>query len=393
MSAPGRPEGEEHRSAQHEGTPVSATGRPEGESRSAQREGDPASGPGHDLAHKGPPQTIASTPLLELRGIDVEFARPMTLRSVADWARGSASTPQPRPVRALDNVDLQVHGGEIVGLVGESGCGKSTLGRVAVGLQRPTAGERRLHGRPLVPGGPRREAVAQQLKLQMIFQDPYASLNPRLRVNEIVGEAPVTHGLVPRAEREAFVAGLLAQVGLAPEMARRYPHQFSGGQRARIGIARALAVRPEFIVCDEAVAALDVSVQGQVLNLFADLRERLGLSYLFISHNLAVVHHIADRVVVMYLGRVVESAPAPTLFGTAAHPYTQALLAELPTLKVQKKKFVAIRGEIPSPMSPPSGCHFHPRCPHAFERCRQEVPALLEVAPGHHAACHLHAPA
>jgi peptide/nickel transport system ATP-binding protein len=343
----------------------------------------------------GPPLPATASggmPLLELRGIDVAFARPMTLNSVADGARGRAQSPQPRPVRALDGVDLQVHGGEIVGLVGESGCGKSTLGRVAVGLQRPTAGERQLHGQALLPGGPRREAVARQLTLQMIFQDPYASLNPRLRVDEIVGEAPVTHGLVPRAEREAFVAGLLAQVGLSPEMARRYPHQFSGGQRARIGIARALAVRPEFIVCDEAVAALDVSVQGQVLNLFADLRERLGLSYLFISHNLAVVHHIADRVVVMYLGRLVESAPAPTLFSGAAHPYTQALLAELPTLEVRKKRYVAIRGEIPSPMSPPSGCHFHPRCPHAFERCRVEAPALLGVAPGHQAACHLHAP-
>jgi len=365
----------------------------QGESPDALSPAAPGQPKGDDAPRATRPMTAptpAAPPLLELRAIEVDFARPMTWRSVADWAFGRQAQPRPRPVHALDGVDLAVHGGEIVGLVGESGCGKSTLGRVAVGLQPATAGERRLHGRPLRPDTPRRQAVADQLKLQMIFQDPYSSLNPRLRVVDLVGEAPVTHGLVARADQAAHVADLLAQVGLSPEMARRHPHQFSGGQRARIGIARALAVRPEFIVCDEAVAALDVSVQGQVLNLFADLRERLGLSYLFISHNLAVVHHLADRVAVMYLGRVVESAPTPALFAGAAHPYTQALLAELPTLAARKKTFVAIRGEIPSPMSPPSGCHFHPRCPHAFERCRQEVPRLKEVAPGHRAACHLH---
>ncbi|HET9644355.1 MAG TPA: oligopeptide/dipeptide ABC transporter ATP-binding protein [Burkholderiaceae bacterium] len=292
-------------------------------------------------------------------------------------------------MRAVDDISLTVHEGEIVGLVGESGCGKSTLGRVAVGLQAATTGERLFRGERLehLSNG---DAVARQLKLQMVFQDPYASLNPRLRVNDIIGEAAVTHGIVTKAEKPAYVADLLERVGLKPEMARRFPHQFSGGQRARIGIARALAVKPEFIVCDEAVAALDVSVQGQVLNLFADLRERLGLSYLFVSHNLSVVHHISDRVAVMYLGRVVESAPAASLFAEAAHPYTRALLAEAPTLKVQKKKFVAIQGEIPSPLAPPSGCHFHPRCPHAQERCRQEAPRLREMHTGHAVACHLH---
>jgi len=329
-------------------------------------------------------------PLLELRNVSVNFERPMTTSSALAWATGRSPAPRPSPVRAVDDVSITVGQGEIVGLVGESGCGKSTLGRVAVGLQRATHGERLLRGENLDAMN-RQEALARQLKLQMVFQDPYASLNPRLRVLDLIGEAPVTHGIVPKADKRAYVAELLERVGLRPDMATRFPHQFSGGQRARIGIARALAVKPEFIVCDEAVAALDVSVQSQVLNLFSSLRERLGLSYLFVSHNLAVVHHIADRVTVMYLGRVVESAPAHRLFREAAHPYTRALLAEAPTLKVQKRKFIAIKGEIPSPLAPPSGCHFHPRCPHAMPRCSEEVPRLKSIATGHTAACHLHA--
>jgi peptide/nickel transport system ATP-binding protein len=196
--------------------------------------------------------------------------------------------------------------------------------------------------------------------------------------------------MVARGEEAGYVAQLLREVGLDAEMAGRFPHQFSGGQRARVGIARALAVKPAFLVCDEAVAALDVSIQAQVLNLFIELRERLGLTYLFISHDLGVVRHLSDRVVIMYLGRVVESAPVAELFGHPAHPYTQALLAEAPTLKVEKKRFVAIRGELPSPLAPPPGCHFHPRCPFAFGRCREEVPQLQEIAPRHRAACHLH---
>ena len=330
-----------------------------------------------------------ATPLLELRHIGVRFERPPTLRSTADWLLGRSQRARPQPVRAVDDVSLQVHAGEIVGLVGESGCGKSTLGRVAVGLHRAHAGERLLRGER-IDTLHRRDAVARQLKLQMVFQDPYASLNPRLRVQDIVGEAAVTHGIVAGKDKADYVATLLDQVGLKPEMAQRFAHQFSGGQRARIGIARALAVKPDFIVCDEAVAALDVSVQGQVLNLFADLRAALGLSYLFVSHNLGVVHHIADRVAVMYLGRIVESAPAAQLFARPAHPYTMALLAEAPTLKVKKKKFVAIQGEIPSPLSPPRGCHFHPRCPSAMPRCREEVPQPRDIAAGHGVACHLH---
>jgi peptide/nickel transport system ATP-binding protein len=228
-----------------------------------------------------------------------------------------------------------------------------------------------------------------QLAIQMIFQDPYASLNPRMRVLDIVGEAPVVHGLVGKDAQRDYVAGLLERVGLDASLMRRFPHQFSGGQRARIGIARALAVKPEFLVCDEAVAALDVSIQAQVLNLFIRLREELGLTYLFISHDLGVVRHLSDRVVIMYLGRVVETARTGVLYDEPNHPYTQALLAEVPQLDVRRKRFAAIEGEIPSPLSPPPGCHFHPRCPHAMPRCKIERPALREIAPGRLSACHL----
>jgi peptide/nickel transport system ATP-binding protein len=216
-----------------------------------------------------------------------------------------------------------------------------------------------------------------------------SSLNPRMRVAEIVGEAPVVHGLVSKAGQNDYVAETLAKVGLDPAYRRRYPHQFSGGQRARIGIARALAVNPSFLVCDESVAALDVSIQAQVLNLFMDLRQKLGLTYLFISHDLGVVRHIADKVVIMYLGRVVESGPTDELFASPNHPYTRALLDNVPTLEVRKKVFAVIKGEIPSPIDPPPGCHFHPRCPLAMERCRSERPALREIAPGRMSACHL----
>jgi peptide/nickel transport system ATP-binding protein len=223
----------------------------------------------------------------------------------------------------------------------------------------------------------------------LIFQDPYASLNPRKRAEDIVGEAPVVHGLVRSAEKRDYVASLFARVGLDASLMRRFPHQFSGGQRARIGIARALAVRPEFLVCDEAVAALDVSIQAQVLNLFAELRRDLGLTYLFISHDLGVVRYLADRVAIMYLGRIVESGPTEALFASPNHPYTQALLAEVPRLDARHKRFVAIKGEIPSPLAPPPGCHFHPRCPHAMPRCKIEKPALQEIAPGRLSACFL----
>jgi peptide/nickel transport system ATP-binding protein len=228
-----------------------------------------------------------------------------------------------------------------------------------------------------------------QRPVQMIFQDPFASLNPRMRVADIVGEAPRVHGLVDAKQVEDYVARLLSRVGLDPGYVRRYPHQFSGGQRARIGIARALAVKPEFLVCDEAVAALDVSIQAQVLNLFMDLRDEFRLTYLFISHDLGVVRHLSNRVVVMYLGRVVEIAPTEALFAAPNHPYTSALLTEVPRIDRKRRTFVPIKGEIPSPMNPPTGCHFHPRCPNAMPRCSSEVPRLREIAPGRQSACHL----
>jgi peptide/nickel transport system ATP-binding protein len=252
----------------------------------------------------------------------------------------------------------------------------------------PSTGERLWKGRPYdtYAGS---AAMRERLAIQMIFQDPYASLNPRMRIVDIIGEAPVTHGIWAARERDQQVRALLQRVGMDASFVRRFPHQFSGGQRARIGIARALAVNPRFLVCDEAVAALDVSIQAQVLNLFIRLREELGLAYLFISHDLGVVRHVSDRVVVMYLGRVVESASTRELYDHANHPYTQALVAEIPRVDLRRRRYVPIQGEIPSPLSPPSGCHFHPRCPHAFERCREEIPALREVAPRHFSACHL----
>jgi len=288
-------------------------------------------------------------------------------------------------------VSLAVREREVVGLVGESGCGKSTLGRMVARILEPSAGERYWRGRPyrdLEARGDR----AERLAVQMIFQDPYASLNPRMRIADIVGEAPVVHGLVSRREREGYVAGILERVGLDAAAMRRFPHQFSGGQRSRIGIARALAVRPRFLVCDEAVAALDVSIQAQVLNLFIRLREELGLTYLFISHDLAVIRHLSDRVMVMYLGRIVESAPVAEIYGRPNHPYTEALIAEVPRIDARKRRYIPIRGEIPSPLAPPAGCHFHPRCPKAFARCQTESPALREIAPGHLSACHLNDP-
>ena len=223
----------------------------------------------------------------------------------------------------------------------------------------------------------------------MIFQDPFASLNPRMRVQDIVGEAPVVHGLVKKEALGDYLDQLFARCGLDPSYKKRFPHQFSGGQRSRIGIARALAVKPEFLVCDEAVAALDVSIQAQILNLFMQLRRDLGLTYLFISHDLGVVEHLSDRVIIMYLGRIVESASAEEIFARPNHPYTQALLKQVPRLDTRKTQFKPIVGEIPSPLAPPSGCHFHPRCPHAMPRCTEQAPVLREVASGHLAACHL----
>jgi peptide/nickel transport system ATP-binding protein len=342
----------------------------------------------------GPDGTLTPEPppcpaLLELKGVSKRFVKSLDFAARVGNLLGAGVREE--IVHAVDRVSLRIEPGEVVGLVGESGCGKSTLGRIAVGLLAPTAGERLWRGQR-VTDLPAARARESQLRTQMIFQDPYASLNPRMRVVDIVGEAPVAHGIIAPRQKIEYVGLQLNRVGLDPTLMRRFPHQFSGGQRARIGIARALAVRPEFLVCDESVAALDVSIQAQVLNLFMDLRAALDLTYLFISHDLGVVQHLSERVLVMYLGRVVESGPTLDLFSRPAHPYTQALLAEVGKVEPRKRAFVPVRGEIPSPLDPPSGCHFHPRCPHAMPRCRESAPTLAEIAPGRLSACWLTEP-
>jgi peptide/nickel transport system ATP-binding protein len=330
-------------------------------------------------------RSMSAEPMIELRSVTKRFEKPLdSAERLLRRIRGQPAIPA---VRAVDRVDLLVRQGEVLGLVGESGCGKSTLGRMAAGILPPSEGQILYRGRDRATLD-KVAAKQARLRVQMIFQDPYASLNPRLRVGEIVGEAPRVHGLI-EGGYAAYVDAQLRRAGLDPAYKRRYPHQFSGGQRQRIGIARALAVQPEFLVCDEAVAALDVSIQAQILNLFMDLRRDLNLTYLFISHDLGVVEHLSDRVAVMYLGRIVEQADAVEVFIRPNHPYTQALLAEVPRLDRRARRFTAIKGEVPSPLNPPAGCHFHPRCPHAFARCSVETPALTEVAPGHHSACHL----
>ena len=291
-------------------------------------------------------------------------------------------------LHAVDDVSLTIRKGKTLGLVGESGCGKSTLARVVTGILPPTAGEVRFEGRPAqaLRG---RERLDYLLAVQMIFQDPFASLDPRMRVHRIVGEALSVHKLVPEAEVGAAVDRALADVGLDLAYRDRYPHQFSGGQRQRIGIARALAVKPRVMVCDEPVAALDVSIQAQVINLFLELRERHQLTYLFVSHNLGLVRFLCDRVAIMYLGRIVETGPVAEIFASPAHPYTQALLEAIPRLHRRKRAFEPVQGELPSPLAPPPGCPFHPRCPSAVARCRESRPERRTIATGRVAACHL----
>jgi peptide/nickel transport system ATP-binding protein len=307
--------------------------------------------------------------LLSVRGLKMYFGHPA------------------RPVRAVDDVTFEIARGEVLGLVGESGSGKSTIGRSVVRLLEPTAGEIRYAGTDLA--GLRTRALRPfRRRLQIIFQDPYASLNPRRRVADTLGEALATHGLHAGRARAPRIAELLSLVGLAPEHAQRFPHEFSGGQRQRIGIARALAVEPEFIVADEPVSALDVSIQAQVLNLLSDLREQFNLTMLFISHDLDVVEYLCDRIVVLYLGRMMEVAPAQSLYASPRHPYTQALLAASPRPDPDaRRERRLLQGDIPSPIDPPSGCVFRTRCPFALAACAQDVPALREVAPGHFKAC------
>ncbi|WP_447748631.1 ABC transporter ATP-binding protein [Variovorax boronicumulans] len=313
---------------------------------------------------------VSSSPLIEVRGLKKYF--------------GSSE----RPVRAVDDVSFAIHPGETLGLVGESGSGKSTIGRTVLRLVERTEGQVLYRGDDI--GGLSGERMRKlRSKLQIIFQDPYASLNPKMRISAILGEALSTHGLHKgAAARDKRIAELLETVGLRPEHASRFPHEFSGGQRQRIGVARALAVEPEFIVADEPLSALDVSIQSQVINLLADLRERLGLTMLFISHDLDVVEYLCDRVVVLYLGKVMEVATTEELFANPSHPYTQALLAASPKPDPEMTtERIALKGDIPSPISPPSGCVFRTRCPHAIEACAQTVPPLEEISPAHYSAC------
>ncbi|MGE0315586.1 MAG: ABC transporter ATP-binding protein [Lautropia sp.] len=291
-------------------------------------------------------------------------------------------------LHAVDGVDFTIAHGETLALVGESGCGKSTVARLLVGLYRPSRGVVRFDGHDLQTAAPAdRERLRS--RMQMIFQDPYASLNPRWRIHDIIAEPMRTHRtLEGRDALHARVGELLAQVGLSPADASKYPHQFSGGQRQRLSIARALSARPEFLVCDEPTSALDVSVQAQVLNLMRDLQRSFGLTYLFISHNLAVVHHVADRVGVMYLGRIVETARRDALFGAPRHPYTRMLLDAIPDTAHTGRERTPVAGEVPNPLDPPKGCSFHPRCPLADARCRSERPLLAPTADGSIVACH-----
>jgi peptide/nickel transport system ATP-binding protein len=325
-----------------------------------------------------------------------EPPRPRTLAAtdrVAKYfpVKSSLLSRRRKYVHAVDGVTIKVRRGETLGLVGESGCGKSTLGRLMLRLVEPTFGRVIYDARDITHLGPR-EMRALRRKMQIIFQDPYSSLNPRMTVREIVGEAIRIHKLAKTRDAETeMIAHLLDQVGLRPDAMGRYPHEFSGGQRQRIGIARALAVQPEFIVCDEPISALDVSIQAQIVNLLTELQERLGLSYLFISHDLKVVEHVSHRVCVMYLGKIVEQALAIDLYDHAHHPYTRALLSAVPVIDVQKRRVrLTVQGDVPSPIDPPGGCAFHPRCPRAIKgTCDKETPNLeeLEKGTGHKVAC------
>ena len=302
--------------------------------------------------------------------------------------RGGLFLKEIASVKAVENVSLSIREGETLGLVGESGCGKTTFGRAIMRLEEPTAGEVYFEGQNIL-GYDKSQMRALRKKMQIIFQDPFSSLNPRKTVSHIVGEPLLIHGVKNRRERDESVLELLHVVGLGKEHMRRYPHQFSGGQRQRIGVARALALHPKLVVCDEAVSALDVSIQAQVINLLKELQDNFGLTYLFISHDLSVVEHVSNRVAVMYLGKIVEIAPSIDLYKNPLHPYTQALLSAvpIPDPSVPRANRIILKGDVPSPIDPPPGCRFHPRCLYTRDTCRQNEPPLKEIGSGHFAAC------
>ena len=319
-----------------------------------------------------------SEPLLQVRGLKTYFP-----------VRGGLLGRVRGHVKAVDGVGFDVRRGETLGLVGESGCGKSTLGRTLLRLLEPTAGSIRFEGRELTTLSPR-ELRPLRRRMQFVFQDPYASLNPRLTVRDLLGEPFAIHGLERGAAREAKVAGLLELMGLPREALERYPHEFSGGQRQRLGIARAIALRPDLVVADEPISALDVSIQAQIVNLLVDLQRELGLTYVFIAHDLKIVEYISTRVAVMYLGRIVELADAADLYRAPRHPYTQTLLSAVPVPDPERpRQRLVPQGDVPSPLAPPPGCPFHPRCPQAMERCQRETPPLYPLPNGHTAACFL----
>ncbi|HSV69576.1 MAG TPA: oligopeptide/dipeptide ABC transporter ATP-binding protein [Methylibium sp.] len=327
--------------------------------------------------------TGQAPPLVEVRGLEKRFD------VSAPWLERKLAGRPRQIVHAVDGVSFDIARGETLALVGESGCGKSTVARLLVGLHAPSAGTLRFDGLDLGTELASPRGLVLRRRLQMIFQDPYASLNPRWSVRDIVAEPLIEHGLAPDpAARRERVAALLRSVRLDAADADKYPHQFSGGQRQRISIARALATAPEFLVCDEPTSALDVSVQAQVLNLMRDLQRERGLTYLFISHNLAVVRHVSDQVGVMYLGRLVELAPKRTLFAQPRHPYTRMLLDAIPDIHLSGRARTPVQGEVPNPLAPPPGCSFHPRCPLANARCRSERPLLRELGEGVRVACH-----
>jgi len=326
-----------------------------------------------------------SAPLVVADAVSKRFTPRLSLGERLAVRLGSPV--ESRTVHAVDRVSLTIQKGEVLGLVGESGCGKSTLGRILTGILPPSEGHVLLDGRPIMTGG-RRPAKIDR-RIQMVFQNPFASLNPRMPIGKAISEGPIAHGLVRRDRATTYVADWLARVGLDADYAERYPHQFSGGQRQRIAVARALAMQPDVIVCDEPVASLDVSIQAQIINLFLELRRELALTMLFISHDLSVVKHLCDRVAVMYLGRIVEVAQAAALYAAPQHPYTRGLLDSIPKLRLDETPvtFYPIAGELPTPLAPPSGCHFHTRCPIAEERCRVTAPPLVQVGDRREAAC------